>query len=43
MEGESYNSILVIVAWLTKIIYYKLVKIIINTPRLAKVIFDLIV
>ena len=42
-KRESYNSILVIVDWLTKIVYYKLVKIIINTPRLIKIIKDMLV
>ena len=43
LKKESYNSILVIVNRLTKIIYYELVKSTINTPRLAKVIFDIVV
>ena len=42
-KGKSYNSILVIVNRLTKIVYYELVKITINTPGLAKVIFNMIV
>ena len=42
-EGNSYNSILVIVNWLTKLICYKLVKVIINVPGLAEVIIDVVV
>lgn len=40
---ETYDSILVIVNRLTKIVYYKLVKFTINASGLAKVIFDVIV
>ena len=42
-KRESYDSILVIVNWLTKIVYYKLVKVIINAPGLANVILDVVV
>ena len=42
-KGDSYNFILVIVDWLIKIVYYKLVKITINASRLAKVIIDVVV
>ncbi len=42
-KDESYNSILVIIDRLTKIVYYKLVKIMIDTLGLAKVIIDMIV
>ena len=42
-KGESYNFILVIVDWLTKMVYYKLVKITLNASRLAKVIIDVVV
>ena len=42
-KGDSYVSILIIVDWLTKIIYYELVKVTINTSGLAKVILDVIV
>ena len=42
-KGDSYNSILVIVDWLTKMIYYEPVKITINTAGLAKVIIDMVV
>ena len=42
-KGDSCDSILVIVDWLTKIVHYKLVKIIIDAPGLAKVILDMVV
>ena len=42
-KGDCYDSILVIVDWLTKIVYYKPVKVIIDTSRLAKVILDVVV
>ena len=42
-KRDSYNSILVIVNRLTKMVYYKLVKITINTPGLAQVIIDIAV
>lgn len=42
-KNNNYNSILVIVDQLTKMVYYKLVKIIINTSSLAKMIIDLII
>ena len=42
-KGDSYNSILVIVDRLTKIVYYKPVKVTINAPGLAKVIIDVAV
>ena len=42
-KGETYDSILVIVDWLTKMVYYKLVKVTINTLSLAKVILIVIV
>ncbi len=42
-KGDSYNSILVIVNWLTKIVHYKLVKVMIDAPSLAEVIIDMIV
>ena len=41
-KRDSYDSILVIVNRLTKMVYYKLVKIIINTPRLEEVIIDVV-
>ena len=42
-KGDSYDSILVIVDWLTKMVYYKPVKITLNAPGLAKVIRDVVV
>ena len=42
-KRNSYNSILVIVNRLTKIVYYKPIEITINAPRLAKVIIDVVV
>ena len=42
-KRDSYNSILVIVDWFTKIVHYKLVKIILDAPRLAKVIIDVVI
>ena len=43
LKGEIYNSILVTINWLTKIVYYKLIKIIINASGLAKVITDMVI
>ena len=42
-KGESYNSILVIVDRLTKMVHYELVKVTIDAPGLAEVIFDVVV
>ena len=42
-KGDSYDSILVIVDRLTKIVYYEPVKITINTPGLAEVIIAVVV
>ena len=42
-KGDSYDSILVIVDRLIKIVYYKPVKIIFNTPDLAEVIINIVV
>ena len=39
-KDNSYNSIFVIVNYLTKMVYYKPVKVINNPPGLAKVILD---
>ena len=41
-KGDNYNSILVIVDQLTKMVHYKPVKITINVPRLAEVIIDMV-
>ncbi len=42
-KGDSYNSILVIVDRLTKMVHYIPVKVTIDAPGLAKVIIDVIV
>ena len=42
-KDESYNLILVIIDRLTKIVHYKLMKIIIGAPGLAEVIIDVII
>ena len=42
-KGDSYDSILVIVDRLTKMVYYKPVKVTINAPGLAEVIIDVVV
>ena len=42
-KGDSYNSILVIVDPLTKMVHYKLIKITIDIPGLAEVIIDVVV
>ena len=42
-KGNNYDSILVIVNRLTKMVHYKPVKVIINAPGLAEVIIDVVV
>ena len=42
-KGDSYDSILVIVDRLTKMVNYEPVKVTINAPRLAEVIIDVVV
>ena len=42
-KKNNYNSILAIIDWLTKMVYYKTVKITINTPGLAEVIIDIVI
>ena len=42
-KGESYDSILVIVDRLTKIVHYEPVKVTINASGLVKVILDVVV
>ena len=42
-KRDSYHSILVIVNWFTKIVYYKPVKVTINAPGLAEVILDIVI
>ena len=41
-KGDSYNSILVIVNWLIKMVHYKKVKITIDATRLTEVIIDVL-
>ena len=42
-KEDSYNSILIIIEWLIKMIYYKSVWVIIYTSSLAKVIINVVV
>ena len=42
-KRDNYDSILVIVDQLTKMVYYKPVKITLDTPGLAEVIIDVVV
>ena len=42
-KSNSYDSILAIIDWLTKIVHYELVKITINALELAEVILDMVV
>ena len=42
-KGETYDSILVIDDWLTKMVHYKPVKVTLDAPGLAEVILDVIV
>ena len=42
-KRDNYDSILVIIDWLTKIVPYKPVKITINAPGLAQVIIGVVV
>lgn len=42
-KGESYNSILIIIDYLTKIIYYTYVKVRTDILSLAKVIINVVV
>ena len=42
-KRDNYDSILVIVDRLTKIVHYKLVKVTINTLDLTKVIINIVV
>ena len=41
-KGDSYDSILVIVDWLTKMVHYKPVKVTIDASGLAKVILNVV-
>ena len=42
-KGDSYDSILVTVDRLTKLVHYELVKVTIDAPGLAEVIIDVVV
>ena len=42
-KGDSYDSILVIVDRLTKMVHYELVKVTIDAPGLAEVILNMVV
>ena len=42
-KGDNYDSIFVIVNRLTKLVHYKLVKIIIDAEKLAEVIINIVV
>ena len=42
-KSDNYDLILVILNRLTKIVHYKLVKVTIDTPRLANVIINVVV
>lgn len=42
-KGDSYDSIFIIINWFTKMVYYMLVKITIDTPSLAKLIIEIVV
>ncbi len=41
-KGETYDSILVIMNRLTKMIHYELVKVTINAPALVEVIIEMV-
>ncbi len=43
LKSDSYDSILVIVDRLTKMVHYKPVKVMIDAPSLAEVIIDMVV
>ncbi len=42
-KGDSYDSILVIIDQLTKMVHYVLIKVMIDTPSLANVITDVVI
>ncbi len=42
-KDKSYNLILVIINYLIKIVYYKLIKIMINALSLAEVIINIVI
>ena len=41
-KNTSYNSILIIIGWLTKMLHYNPVQITIDKPDFAKVFIDLV-
>ena len=42
-KRNNYNLILVIINWLTKMVYYKLVKVTIDALGLAKIVINIVV
>ena len=42
-RGDGYDSILVIVDWLTKMVHYELMQMTITAPTLAEVILNIVV
>ena len=42
-KGDSYDLILVIVDWLTKMVHYKAVKVTIDAPSLAEIIINVVI
>ena len=42
-KRDSYDLIFVIVDWLIKLVYYKSVKVTINTSSFAEIIIDIVV
>ena len=42
-KGKSYDSILVIINWLTKMVHYKLVKVTIDASGRVEVILDVVI
>ena len=42
-KGDNYDSILVIIDWLIKMVHYEPVKVTIDVPGLAEVIIDVVV
>ena len=42
-KGDTHNSILVIIYWLTKIVYHKLIKITLDITKLVEIIINVVV
>ena len=42
-KGDSYDLILIIINWLTKMVHYKPVKVTLDVPSLAEIIIDVVV